>query len=75
MRSIETLGAKRKLITTNKNICDYDFYNEDNILVIDGSVTKKQIQNFLQKKYKALTAELYNKYSVDYWVKDFLRDN
>ena len=75
MRSIETLGAKRKLITTNKNICHYDFYNEDNILIIDDSVTTKQIESFLQKKYKTLTAELYNKYSVNYWVKDFLRDN
>ncbi len=75
MRTIETLGAKRKLITTNKNILHYDFYNEDNILVIDESVTTKQIESFLQKNYKALTAELYNKYSVNYWVKDFLRDN
>ncbi|MCM5694604.1 MULTISPECIES: hypothetical protein [unclassified Leclercia] len=75
MRTIETLGAKRKLITTNKNILHYDFYNEDNILVIDESVTTKQIESFLQKNYKALTAELYNKYSVSYWVKDFLRDN
>lgn len=75
MRSIETLGAKRKLITTNKNICHYDFYNEDNILVIDDSVTTQQIESFLRKNYKKLTAELYDKYSVNYWVKDFLRDN
>lgn len=32
MRCIETLGAKRKLITTNYYITEYDFYNPDNIL-------------------------------------------
>lgn len=31
MRCIETLGAKRKLITTNYYITEYDFYNPDNI--------------------------------------------
>lgn len=30
MRCIETLGAKRKLITTNYYIIEYDFYNPDN---------------------------------------------
>ena len=31
MRTIETLGAKRKLITTNKQIKRYNFYDENNI--------------------------------------------
>jgi hypothetical protein len=74
MRSIETMGAKRKLITTNKSIVNYDFFDEDNILVVDNSVTKHQIEHFLQRKYKSLEAEIYNKYSVNYWVQDFLRD-
>ena len=33
MRSIEMLGAKRKLITTNVNIKDYNFYNSNNISI------------------------------------------
>ena len=35
MRTIEILGAKRKLITTNADIKNYDFYNKSNILLID----------------------------------------
>ncbi|MEA5222677.1 hypothetical protein VB296_07270 [Enterobacter cloacae] len=75
MRSIETMGAKRKLITTNKSIVNYDFFDEDNILVVDNAFTKHQVEHFLQRKYKSLEAEIYNKYSVNYWVQDFLRDS
>ena len=36
MRTIEVLfGIGRKLITTNKDIINYDFYNENNILIIN----------------------------------------
>lgn len=35
MRTLETLGAQRKLVTTNERVTEYDFYDEQNILVID----------------------------------------
>ena len=35
MRTFESLGAGRKLITTNPEIRKYPFYNQDNICVID----------------------------------------
>jgi hypothetical protein len=35
MRTIEMLGLKKKLITTNKDVVDYDFYDEKNIFIID----------------------------------------
>jgi hypothetical protein len=35
MRTLEMLGAKKKLITTNLNIKEYDFYTPENICVID----------------------------------------
>lgn len=35
MRTFETLGAGRKLITTNSNIRKYPFYNPENIWVLD----------------------------------------
>ena len=36
IRVLEALGAKKKLITTNEDIVNYDFYNEENIYVYDG---------------------------------------
>lgn len=35
MRSIEAVGAQRKLITTNADIVNYDIYSEAGVLVID----------------------------------------
>ena len=39
IRTLETLGAKKKLITTNRNITDYDFYSPQNILILDRNKT------------------------------------
>ena len=47
MRTIETLGLKRKLITTNKNIKQYDFYNENNIFVIDKDNLFMPLKEFI----------------------------
>jgi hypothetical protein len=35
MRTIETLGAGRKLLTTNADVVNYDFYHPNNILVVN----------------------------------------
>ena len=32
MRSIEIIGLKRKFITTNPDIVNYDFYNSNNMI-------------------------------------------
>lgn len=50
MRCIETLGAKRKLITTNYYITEYDFYNPDNILVVDRNLPYVP-EKFLNEPY------------------------
>ena len=35
MRTLETLGASKKLVTTNTAVRGYDFYDPTNIAVID----------------------------------------
>lgn len=69
MRTIEMIGAERKLITTNAAIKDYDFYSSDNILVIDR---EKPIINkdFLIKPYSPISNHLYYKYSIDGWLEE-----
>lgn len=67
MRSIEIIGLKRKFITTNTDIVNYDFYNPNNILVIDR---KNPIVNmeFMDKPFEELPKELYEKYSLENWI-------
>ena len=67
-RFFEAMALHKKIITNNKSILEYDFYNENNILLIDDNFT--QIPSaFLIKPYESLSEEIYNKYTIDHWVK------
>lgn len=77
MRSIETLGAQKKLITTNKDIINYDFYNEDLILIIDRKAPIIP-DSFLKEKPSSTSPDLLHKYSLSGWIADifnFTNDN
>lgn len=67
MRTIETIGLGKKIITTNADIANYDFYNSNNILIIDRN-DPKIIPEFFRKPYEPMSAELYGKYSIDGWI-------
>lgn len=67
MRCIETLGAKRKLITTNYYITEYDFYNPDNILVVDRNLPYVP-EKFLNEPYRDTPKEIYESYSIKNWL-------
>lgn len=69
MRTMEMLGAKRKLITTNNAIKNYDFYSPNNILIIDRNDPKIPIE-FYFSEYEPVNDEIYFKYSLDGWLKD-----
>lgn len=66
-RVFEAMALEKKLITNNKNIKLYDFYNPNNILVIenDYSVITKE---FLDGKYQPLPNEIFHKYTLDHWI-------
>jgi hypothetical protein len=67
MRSIEILGARKKLITTNKDIVNYDFYNPLNILVIDRETPNIEV-NFIRGDYYEVPLDIYEKYSLTNWI-------
>ena len=71
MRSIEVLGSKRKLLTTNINILDYDFYNSSNIIILDR---EKPVVNSLtiKKEYIDIDEQIYKKYSLKSWLEHIL---
>ena len=67
MRTIETLGAKKKLITTNPHVKEYDFYRPENILIVDryNPVITKE---FLDAPWKEIPENIYKKYSISSWL-------
>lgn len=70
MRTIEVLGSKRKLITTNKEIKKYDFYNENNIFYYNDKLNNQDdmLKLFLNKPFIEIDQDIYRKYSLNNWV-------
>ncbi|HZK54075.1 MAG TPA: hypothetical protein VFC84_07780 [Desulfosporosinus sp.] len=71
MRTIETLGAKRKLITSNTNITKYDFYHENNIFILDEH-NWSSIEQFIKRSYEPIDEDIYRKYSLHSWIKTII---
>jgi hypothetical protein len=69
MRTIEVFGAKRKLITTNKQIANYDFYDPVNIRIVEFNNFELDL-DFINTPYKESEADLYFKYSVHGWLNE-----
>ncbi|CVK16822.1 hypothetical protein Ga0061079_11114 [Apibacter mensalis] len=73
-RVFEALGLNKKLITTNKDIINYDFYNPNNILIIDPENIEIP-DKFLHTKYEMVPDHILSNYHVKTWVKKILELN
>ena len=67
IRVIETLGAKRKIITTNKDVVNYNFYRPENIFVYDDKFDFTH--PFFINEYVDVEEKIYNQYSIETWLK------
>ena len=66
-RVFEAMALEKKIITDNKKIKNYDFYNPNNILVLNkdfSNITKE----FFETPYQSLPEEIYKKYTLEKWV-------
>jgi hypothetical protein len=67
-RVFEAMGNRKKLITTNTDIINYDFYNPNNIFIWKED-TKEIPESFFNTNYQELPKEIFEKYNIDNWVK------
>jgi hypothetical protein len=74
MRTLETIGAGKKLITTNDKVRNYNFYHEENVMIIDRKNPTQGIDlSFFKDDNKAVPDEIIMDYSVVNWLLDLLR--
>lgn len=74
MRTFESVGAGKKIITTNKEVKKYSFYNPKNIYVIDRDNIKLD-KAFFESGYEDIDEEFYDRMSIEGWLKClFLND-
>ncbi|WP_110791787.1 lipopolysaccharide biosynthesis protein [Franconibacter daqui] len=70
MRTIESVGAGKKIATTNINIKQYDFYNENLHYIIDSEFSPIP-EDFISASVN-LNKEIYCKYRIDNWLTTLL---
>ena len=71
MRTLEIIGLHKKLITTNPDIVNYDFYHENNIQLMDRNHPNVDVE-FINREYLELDEAIYKKYSLESWLKTVL---
>jgi hypothetical protein len=74
MRAFEAIGTKRKLITTNKEILKFGFYNPNNIYYLDRENIKIDL-DFFDKPYEQIDEEWYQRLSISGWIYNLFVDD
>ncbi|TKC03500.1 CgeB family protein [Pedobacter cryotolerans] len=69
MRTFETLGAGRKLITTNPDVQRYPFYDPKNIFIIDRKNPQLNIE-FFNGEFNSIEKDIYFAMSLTGWLKE-----
>ena len=69
IRTFEVLGARRKMMTTNPDIKLYDFFNPNNIAILDRDNPHIE-SSFWDSEYYDIEEQLYYKYSIEGWLDD-----
>lgn len=72
MRPYEALGLERKLITNNSEVKKYDFYNPNNIYIIEDFDNLDIPNSFLEQPYEKISEDIYNKYHISCWLNNIL---
>ena len=73
IRTIETLGARRKLITTNSDVRNYPFYDPSRVLVLDAAhLDVEALKLFIGQPQQVLEPAIYRKYGIDCWLEEII---
>lgn len=66
-RVFEAIGLQKKIITSNQHVRNLDFYDPNNILIIDPN-NPAIPRSFLESPYIPIPNAVYRKYTLEGWV-------
>lgn len=72
LRVMESLFFKKKLITNNLFINEYDFYNSQNIFIL-GKDREEDLHDFINSNYIDVDDSIVTSYDYHNWVKRFTK--
>lgn len=70
LRPMEALFFEKKLITNNRDIKNYDFYNPSNIFIL-GENNIEDIKEFINKPYEKVEQKIIDYYDFEQWLSRF----
>lgn len=71
LRPLEAVAMKKKLITNNAFIKDYDFYCPENVFIW-GEDNPERLSNFVSSPFKPLSEHILQEYDVNTWINNLL---
>jgi len=71
-RPFEAMALEKKLITNNKNIKNYDFYNPNNILILNEDFQFIE-KSFFETNYEPIPGAIFEKYTLNHWVETIFK--
>ena len=74
-RVFEAMKFQKKLITTNRNIKNFDFYRSENIYIVDNINEINISADFFESPYCPLPQDIYDKYSAKSWVEKIMSND
>ncbi len=73
MRTLETIGAGKKLITTNDRIQNYDFYHSKTVRIIDRKNPTQDLNlDFFSNITHKVPERIVNNYSIGAWLTEIV---
>lgn len=77
-RFFECLATETKIITNNKDVVNYDFYNPNNIMIVDFEndiLNEECFTTFLENPYEKVDQTILQKYSIENWIKYLFKED
>lgn len=74
LRTMDAINQRKKLITNNPYVRKKNFYNENNILIINKETKASEIEQFMKKEYVEIDSGCIREYLIDSWVERFLNE-
>ena len=73
-RALEAMFFETKLITSNKEIRNFDFYNNHNIFIV-GEDNSHSLDVFLHTSFQSIDKKTLYPYDANGWIDNFMRNN
>lgn len=71
LRFFEALRYQKKIITNNKTVMEYDFYDSQNIFIINHD-DMSRLGEFISTPYKEISKEIVDQYSFSSWLSKYV---